>query len=192
MVRINKILLCGAKQIGKSAILEQLIYGHVTRDSIFHPTIEDTYECHVDTDRGVKELIRFYDLGGITSKNKEIPRHYFNVADAYILVYGINSHESFLIMDSLKKEIDRNKEKKDAVMIVLGNKLDLVEERQVDYSQASLWAAKERVRLFEISVFDQQTLIEPFVYLSSRLNPPPQKSTFPQLSMGMGRSKIKD
>jgi NF-kappa-B inhibitor-interacting Ras-like protein len=93
-------------------------------------------------------------------------------------------------MDSLKKDIDRNKEKKDAVIIVLGNKLDLVEERQVDYSQASLWAAKERVRLFEISVFDHQTLIEPFVYLSSRLNPPPQKSTFPQLSMG--RSKIKD
>lgn len=137
-------------------------------------------------------MIRFYDMGGITSKNKEVPRHYFSVADAYILVYSINSHESFLIMDSLKKEIDRNKEKKDAVMIVLGNKLDLVEERQVDYSQASLWAAKERVRLFEISVFDQQTLAEPFVYLSSRLNPPPQKSTFPQLSMGMGRSKIKD
>ena len=144
----------------------------------------------MDTDRGVKELVRFYDLGGITSKSKEVPRHYFSVADAYILVYAINSHESFLIMDSLKKDIDRNKEKKDAVVIVLGNKLDLVEERQVDYSQASSWAAKERVKLFEVSVFDQQTLIEPFVYLCSRLNPPPQKSTFPQLSMG--RNKIKD
>lgn len=126
----------------------------------------------------------------MTSKNREIPRHYFSVVDAYILVYAINSHESFIIMDSLKKDIDRNREKKDAVMIVLGNKLDLVEDRQVDYSQASSWAAKERVRLFEVSVFDQQTLIEPFLYLSSRLNPPPQKSTFPQLSMG--RSKVKD
>lgn len=93
-------------------------------------------------------------------------------------------------MDSLKKDIDRNKEKKDAIVIVIGNKLDLVEERQVDYSQASAWAAKERVKLFEASVFDPQTLIEPFLYLSSRLNPPPQKSTFPQLSMG--RSKVKE
>ena len=97
---------------------------------------------------------------------------------------GINSHESFIIMDSLKRDIDRNREKKDSTVIVLGNKLDLVEERQVDYSQASAWAAKERVRLFEVSVFDQQTLVEPLVYLSSRLNPPPPKSTFPQLSMG--------
>ena len=87
-------------------------------------------------------------------------------------------------MDALKKEVDRNREKKDAVVIILGNKLDLVEERQVDFSQASNWAAKEKVRLFEVSVFDNQTLIEPFVYLSSRLNPVQQKSSFPQLSMG--------
>lgn len=92
-------------------------------------------------------------------------------------------------MDGLKRDIDRNREKKDAPLIVLGNKLDLVEERQVDYSQASAWAAKERVKLFEVSVFDQQTLVEPFVHLASRLNPPPPKSAFPQLSMGR---KIKD
>ena len=34
MVKINKILLCGAKQVGKSAILEQLIYGHVNKESV--------------------------------------------------------------------------------------------------------------------------------------------------------------
>lgn len=156
---------------------------------VFYPTIEDTYEANVDTDRGLKEMVRFYDLGGINSKVKEIPRHYFSITDAYILVYSINSQESFLIMDSLKKDIDKNKEKKDAVIIVLGNKLDLVEERQVDYTQASAWAAKEKVRLFEVSVFDHQTLIEPFVHLCSRLNPPPQKSSFAQLSMGR---KIKE
>ena len=55
-------------------------------------------------------------------------------------------------MDALKKDIERNREKKDAVIIVLGNKLDLVEERQVDYSQASAWANKERVRLFEVLI----------------------------------------
>jgi NF-kappa-B inhibitor-interacting Ras-like protein len=130
-------------------------------------------------------MVRFYDLGGVTSKNKELPRQYLSSAiDGYVLTYSITSYESFLIMDALKKEVDRNREKKDAVVIILGNKLDLVEERQVDFSQASNWAAKEKVRLFEVSVFDNQTLIEPFVYLCSRLNPVQQKSSFPQLSMG--------
>lgn len=107
-----------------------------------------------------------------------------NGIDGYILVYSISNYESFLIMDSLKKEIDRNREKKDAVVIVIANKLDLVEERQVDFSQASNWATKEKVRLFEVSVLDPGTLAEPFIHLSSRLNPPIQKSSFPQLSMG--------
>ena len=119
---------------------------------MFYPTIEDTYEAYVDTERGVKEMVRFYDLGGLTSKSREVPRHYFNLVDAYILLYSITSHESFIIMDALKKDIERNREKKDAVIIVLGNKLDLVEERQVDYSQASAWANKERVRLFEVLI----------------------------------------
>lgn len=34
MVKINKVLLVGARQVGKTAILEQLIYGHVARDSV--------------------------------------------------------------------------------------------------------------------------------------------------------------
>lgn len=34
MVKINRVLLVGAKQVGKTAILEQLIYGHVTKDSV--------------------------------------------------------------------------------------------------------------------------------------------------------------
>lgn len=55
---------------------------------VFYPTIEDTYEANVDTDRGVKELVRFYDLGGFPSKNREVPRHYFPIIDAYILLYG--------------------------------------------------------------------------------------------------------
>ena len=41
-----------------------------------------------------------------------------------------------------------------------------------------------RIRLFEVSALDRTSLYEPFVYLSSKLNPPPNKSTFSQLTMG--------
>lgn len=42
MVKINKVLLVGAKQVGKTAILEQLIYGHVAKDSV---SSETTFNC---------------------------------------------------------------------------------------------------------------------------------------------------
>ena len=50
--------------------------------------------------------------------------------------------------------------------------------------QALNWAARERIKLYEVSSLDRESLYEPLVYLSSKLNPPPSKSTFPQISIG--------
>lgn len=32
--KIGKVVICGMKGVGKTAILEQLIYGHITPDSV--------------------------------------------------------------------------------------------------------------------------------------------------------------
>jgi NF-kappa-B inhibitor-interacting Ras-like protein len=71
------------------------------------------------------------------------------------------------------------------VVLVLGNKLDLsATQREVNSVQALNWASRERIKLFEVSSLHRESLYEPFVHLSSRLNPPPSKSTFPQLNLG--------
>ena len=70
-------------------------------------------------------------------------------------------------------------------MVVLGNKVDLANTcREVNSVQALNWSVRERVKLFEVSSLHRDSLYEPFVYLSSRLNPPPSKSSFPQLNIG--------
>ena len=63
--------------------------------------------------------------------------------------------------------------------MVLGNKLDLAEHRRVDSEAAQQWARQEKVRLWEVSVTERRTLIEPFVYLASKMTQPQSKSTFP-------------
>lgn len=64
-------------------------------------------------------------------------------------------------------------------IVVLGNKLDKQEERRVDSNMAQNWAKNEKVRLWEVSVVERRTLIEPFVYLASKMTQPQSKSTFP-------------
>lgn len=64
-------------------------------------------------------------------------------------------------------------------IVVLGNKLDKQNERRVDSNTAQNWAKNEKVRLWEVSVVDRRTLIEPFVYLASKMTQPQSKSTFP-------------
>uniref|UniRef100_A0A1B0BUF3 Uncharacterized protein n=1 Tax=Glossina palpalis gambiensis TaxID=67801 RepID=A0A1B0BUF3_9MUSC len=38
--KVGKLLICGMKGIGKTALLEKLIYGNVSVETEFHPTIK--------------------------------------------------------------------------------------------------------------------------------------------------------
>lgn len=79
----------------------------------YAPTLEDTYVGIVETERGTREKLRFYDTGGLDARNRTLPQHYHAVADGYILVYSINDNISFQLLTDIKKDIDKNKDKKD-------------------------------------------------------------------------------
>lgn len=179
--KATKVMVCGHKSCGKTSVIEQLIYGHNPSKTGSHPTIEDIYCAHIDNDRGGKEKVQFYDSAGVDSSCAEVSKAHLSHVDGIVLLYAINHKESFLLLEQLKKDIDKHKEKKELAFLVIGNKADLNSERQVDIKSAISWATKERVRLVEVSAFDRKSLIEPFIYLVSKINPPPSKSTFPQL-----------
>lgn len=68
----------------------------------------------VETDRGVKEQLRLYDTKGLQD-SQDLPKHYYSVADGFVLVYSVDSLESFQRVDVLKKEIDRSRDKKEVM-----------------------------------------------------------------------------
>ncbi|XP_075684728.1 NF-kappa-B inhibitor-interacting Ras-like protein 1 [Rhinoderma darwinii] len=174
----SRVVVCGLAAVGKTAILEQALYGNhiVGQENI--ETLEDIYIASVETERGVKEQLRLYDTQGL-QEGTELPKHYFSFADGFILVYGVDSLESFRRVEQLKRDVDRFRDKKEMVTVVLGNKLDRAEYRQVDTEMALHWARGEKVKLWEVSVTDRQTLIEPFTLLASKLNHLQSKSSFP-------------
>ncbi|XP_044028728.1 NF-kappa-B inhibitor-interacting Ras-like protein 1 isoform X2 [Siniperca chuatsi] len=157
-----KVVVCGQAAVGKTAILEQLLYGNHIVGSESSETQEDVYVASVETDRGVKEQLRLYDTKGLHD-GQDLPKHYYSVADGFVLVYSVDSLESF----------------KKVTVIVLGNKTDLRERRQVDPEVAQQWARGEKVKLWEVSVTERNSLIEPFTQLTSRLTQPQSKSAFP-------------
>lgn len=132
-----KVVVCGQAAVGKTAILEQLLYGNhvvgacrgwargraVPDPPPRHPsarpagsemieTQEDIYVGSIETDRGVREQVRFYDTRGLRD-GLELPKHCFSCTDGYVLVYSTDSKESFRRVELLKKEIDKCKDKKE-------------------------------------------------------------------------------
>ncbi|KAM3929284.1 NF-kappa-B inhibitor-interacting Ras-like protein 1 [Leptodactylus fuscus] len=178
MGRGSRVIVCGLAGVGKTGILEQALYGNHTIGQESFETLEDVYIASVETERGVKEQLRLYDTQGL-QEDTELPTHYFSVADGFILVYSVDSLESFRKVEQLKRDIDRFRDKKEMVIVVLGNKVDLAVHRQVDTEMALHWARGEKVKLWEVSVTDRQTLVEPFTFLASKFNQLQSKSSFP-------------
>lgn len=79
-------------------------------------TQEDVYVASVETDRGVKEQLRLYDTKGLHD-GQDLPKHYYSVADGFVLVYSVDSSESFRKVDTLKKEIDKSRDKKEVWLV---------------------------------------------------------------------------
>ena len=70
------------------------------------------------------------------------------------------------------------------MIIAIGITVKNCEKRQVDPSFAIGWANREKFRHFEVILSDRKTLVLPFAYLASKLNPPPTKTTFAPLGLG--------
>ncbi|KAM8967471.1 NF-kappa-B inhibitor-interacting Ras-like protein 1 [Pelodytes ibericus] len=174
----SKVVVCGLAAVGKTAIIEQLLYGNHTVGMESIGTLEDIYIATVETDRGVKEQLRLYDTQGL-EEDTELPKHYFSFADGFVLVYSVDSLSSFRRVELLKREVDKFRDKKEVVIVVLGNKADLAEQRQVDPEMVHNWAKNERVKHWEVSVTDRKTLIEPFTHMASKLNQIQSKPSFP-------------
>ncbi|KAK0178692.1 hypothetical protein PV327_007560 [Microctonus hyperodae] len=114
MGKTTKVIVCGMKGVGKTALLEQLIYGNVTSKTEIHPTIEDIYVANIETDRGTKEKVRFYDTAGLealqtNTNNQQLARHYLGFADGYVLVYDTTKPESLDPLSRRKRRCNNNK-----------------------------------------------------------------------------------
>uniref|UniRef100_A0A182Q859 NF-kappa-B inhibitor-interacting Ras-like protein n=1 Tax=Anopheles farauti TaxID=69004 RepID=A0A182Q859_9DIPT len=120
ITKIGKAVICGGRGVGKTAMLEQLIYGHVTIDSELHSTIEDTYVASVDTGKGSRDMLRIYDTAGLQG-NVQLPRHYLLFSDAFILVYDPSDPASLDMLAGIKSDIDKYKDKKEMIIIVIAN-----------------------------------------------------------------------
>ncbi|XP_030558425.1 NF-kappa-B inhibitor-interacting Ras-like protein [Drosophila novamexicana] len=194
--KVGKVLVCGMKNVGKTALIEQLVYGNINADTELHPTIEDIYVASVDTGRGgARETLRIYDTAGLQGEQAaQLPRHYLQFPDAFVLVYDPTDPRSLDMLADIKTDIDKHKEKKEVPVIVLANvrarnKKDTppATPNPVEsiMDRANNWCQRERIKHYTVNVMERPSLYEPFTMLCARLHPPQTKSTFPQLRQVM-------
>ncbi|CAD5209938.1 unnamed protein product [Bursaphelenchus xylophilus] len=181
MKKLMRCLCLGAPRCGKTSMLLTLNMTENILSRPYIPTIEDTYLIQTGLDTAEKPLehVTFYDTAGITKDNMELKRSLVQITDWFVLVFSLLNYESFEVVDSLKKYLDKNvlKEKKDSQIVLIGTMAD-ADAKRINSETIQQWATREKVRYFEICTADRASIVEVVHYMVGRQFHAPREPKF--------------
>ena len=122
-----KIVCVGGGGVGKSAITIQFIQSHFIDE--YDPTIEDSYRKQVGVD-GEVVVLDILDTAG-QEEYSAMRDQYMRTGQGFLVVYSVTSRSSFDEVVSFREQMCRVKDADDVPMVLVGNKCDLMGERQV-------------------------------------------------------------
>ena len=93
--------------------------------------------------------IQFWDTAG-QEKYKSISSAYYKSTQGVILVYDVTSRQSFLNMGNWLKDIKEHTDN-DIMYLIVGNKTDLKEKRQVTQEEAAEFSESNNIFFMEVS-----------------------------------------
>jgi len=154
----ESVVVMGAGAVGKSALVVRFTTDTFVED--YDPTLEDNYrkEVHVD---GEDTTLDILDTAG-QEEFQSMHDRWVRPANGIVLVYSITNKDTFEEVKTLRTKIKRIKdtvremegeEKQQSFipLILVGNKSDLADEREVEESEAKACADLWEAPFFETS-----------------------------------------
>ncbi|MCQ2820970.1 MAG: GTP-binding protein, partial [archaeon] len=160
-----KILLLGNCAVGKTNILLRFT------DNKFNPE----YELTIGLNYRVKKMkirdeeisVQIWDTSG-EEKFKSLAKNFYRGSHGALLVYDITDEKSFKEVsnwaESLKDNADKN-----AAIVIIGNKVDLEEQRKIKKEQGENLAKEFGADFFETSAKENIGLNEAFQSISEKI-----------------------
>ena len=144
---IFKIIIVGDLSSGKTNIVTQYISHKFVQDS--QPTIgvemfNKDFQINED-----KVSAQIWDTAG-QEKYNALTSSYYKGAKGALVVYDITQESTFLKVEQFVKDL-REKSDKNVYMILVGNKIDLEENRKVSKEEGKILADKLKMGFFEVS-----------------------------------------
>ncbi|XP_046375893.1 ras-related protein Ral-A-like isoform X2 [Haliotis cracherodii] len=144
---IHKVIMVGSGGVGKSALTLQFMYDEFVED--YEPTKADSYRKKVVLD-GEEVQIDILDTAG-QEDYAAIRDNYFRSGEGFLCVFSITEQESFQATAEFREQILRVKNDENIPFLLVGNKCDLEEKRQVSNDEATKRAQEWKVVYVETS-----------------------------------------
>ncbi|KAJ6245056.1 ras gtpase-related [Anaeramoeba flamelloides] len=153
-----KIVVIGQGGSGKSALTIQLTQSRFIAE--YDPTIEDYFRKKVVIDEETC-LLNILDTA-CSEEYHPMLQTYIRSSNAFVIVYAIDSRNSFDEVSTFCKQITGIKDSDDVPMVIVGNKNDLEKDRKVSRKEAKDLAKSFNCRFIETSAKTNTNVEEAF------------------------------
>ncbi|XP_003386099.1 PREDICTED: ras-related protein O-RAL-like [Amphimedon queenslandica] len=133
---VHKVIMVGPGGVGKSALTLQFMYSEFVEN--YEPTKADNYRKKA-TVSGQECQIDILDTAG-QEDYAVIRDNYFRTGEGFICVFSVTERETFEGMKDFREQILRVKVDDKVPMILVGNKIDLQDQRVVSFDEAKALA----------------------------------------------------
>ena len=156
---IFKVVFLGDSSVGKSNIISKYKLNEFNRNSKSTVGVEFYSKIITQNNKNIK--IQIWDTAG-QERFKSITKSYYKGAKGAIIVYDITRRATFENVQEWFKDTKTMGDNTHLVLMLVGNKCDLVNERQVSNEERKKEAEMNGMAFMETSALDGTNITEAF------------------------------
>ncbi|KAF5313042.1 hypothetical protein D9619_003556 [Psilocybe cf. subviscida] len=156
---LMKYIVIGEAGTGKSCLLHHFTHNSFKDHSQHTIGVEFSSRTVKLGEKRIK--LQLWDTAG-QERFRSVTRSYYRGAAGAILVYDITNRDSFANLSRWLADA-RTLASPHLVVVLVGNKSDREDDREVEWSEASRWAAENDVHFLEASSLTGENVEAPFL-----------------------------
>ena len=160
-----KIMIIGESLVGKTSLITR--YTNDSFSGVYLTTVGIDFQTKFlnINDKTIK--VELWDTAG-QERFRNIAKNYFQSSDGFLIVYDITSKTSFEKLSFWNEQVNLNAPE-NTKYIIVGNKKDLEEKREVKTEEGENLAKKNNVKFYETSAKNGTNVNEVFELLAKEI-----------------------
>lgn len=159
--RVVKVVCIGDSNTGKSSIVQTFINKNTNIDRIETTVGVDFATKHL-TIRSKKVRLTIWDTAG-QERFRSLTYSYYRGAEVLLIVYDVTNRISFDNIQFWLDEAYESIQTTNPILVLVGNKIDLDDERKVDRKEGLAVAKKNQMLFIETSARTHDKIAQPFL-----------------------------
>jgi len=160
-----KIILIGDSGVGKTSILSKFVGEEVVKSHISTIGIDFKMKCLTLDGKQVK--VQIWDTAG-QERYETITTQYYRRAQGIILAYDVTRKDSFSNVRKWLRYVEEFAERNVKVSLI-GNKIDLEDQREVETKEAEEMAQEFCIPWFETSAYTGEHVQDAFLMTAKQI-----------------------